>query len=156
MPVSKLPFVTDEAAAVPLPLHARVRAGMRHLHNWTQLLRFLVVGASGYAVNLAVFYVVVHPLGADYRVGASAAFVVALANNFFWNRHWTFEANAGHAGFQAARFVLVSLAAFAVNLVALELLVQAGGVAEMPAQALAILIATPVNFLGNKLWSFAG
>ena len=28
------------------------------------------------------------------------------------------------------------------------------GVAEVPAQAVAIAAATPLNFLGNKLWSF--
>lgn len=145
----------DEVATVEVPLHARVRAGMRQVHNWAQLLRFLAVGASGYVVNLAVFAGAHNWLGIDYRLAALAAFIVALANNFFWNRHWTFDAGAGHAGFQAARFIAVSVAAFVVNLIALELLVQWVGVPELPAQAVAILIATPVNFLGNKLWSFA-
>src|SRR3954454_23650120 len=139
--------MTDEAAAieVPVPFRARVRAGIRQGRNWTQLLRFLAVGASGYVVNLAVFASAHSWLGVDYRVAAAIAFVLALANNFFWNRHWTFDASAGHAGFQAARFIAISLAAFAVNLVALELLVQSGGMSELPAQAIAILIATPVN-----------
>ena len=147
--------MTDEATVIAVPFRARVRAGVRQVHNWTQLLRFLAVGASGYVVNLAVFAASHSWLGADYRLAATIAFVVALANNFFWNRHWTFDAGAGHAGFQAVRFVAVSIAAFVVNLVALELLVQAAGIAELPAQAVAILIAMPVNFLGNKLWSFA-
>lgn len=147
--------MTDEVAAIDVPFHVRVRAGMRQGRNWTQLLRFLAVGASGYAVNLIVYEAFHSGLGVNYLVAAVPAFLVALANNFFWNRHWTFAAGTGHAGFQAARFVVVSLAAFVVNLVALKLLVHFGGVAELPAQAMAILIATPVNFLGNKLWSFA-
>jgi putative flippase GtrA len=28
------------------------------------------------------------------------------------------------------------------------------GMAKVPAQAIAIAAATPLNFLGNKLWSF--
>ena len=128
---------------------------LREPRHWFQLLRFCAVGASGYVVNLAVFGLLVHAAGVDYRLAATAAFVVALTNNFVWNRRWTFRARAGHRGFQAARFVTVSVAAFLVGLVVLELLVAGAGLAELPAQALAIAAATPLSFLGNKLWSFA-
>ena len=37
----------------------------------------------------------------------------------------------------------------------LELLVSVAGVAELPAQAISIVAATPLNFVGNKMWSFA-
>ena len=143
----------DEATTV-IGLQSRIRLGLRRPANWLELVRFATVGASGYVVNLAVFSLAVHAAGIDYRVAATLAFVVALTNNFLWNRHWTFRAGGGHAGFQAARFVAVSLAAFAFNLAVLELLVAGFGLPEVPAQALAIIAATPLNFLGNKLWSF--
>ncbi|HLM51644.1 MAG TPA: GtrA family protein [Solirubrobacteraceae bacterium] len=135
-----------------LTLPARVAVGLRRTANWLQLVRFGLVGASGFVVNLAV-YTLALPV-VDYRVAASLAFVIALANNFGWNRHWTFRAADGHAGFQAARFVAVSLAAFAVNLMVLQLLVDGIDLPEIPAQVMAVLAATPVNFVGNKLWSF--
>jgi len=135
--------------------HIRVRAGLRKPSNWLQLVRFGVVGASGYVVNLVVFALLVHAAGIDYKLAAVGAFVVALSNNFIWNRLWTFRASGGHAGFQAARFCVVSLVAFAVNLIVLYTLVEAMGVSEVPAQALAIAAATPLNFIGNKLWSFS-
>jgi dolichol-phosphate mannosyltransferase len=132
----------------------RVRAGLRRPDNWKQLVRFAAVGASGYAINLAVFAILVHGVSADYRLAATGAFLVALTNNFAWNRGWTFGARDGHAGFQAVRFLVVSLVAFALNLLVLWLLVDGFGSAELPAQAIAIVLATPLNFLGNKLWSF--
>ena len=144
----------DEATSVPLGLHVRVRHGLRRPGNWLQLVRFACVGASGYVVNLAVFAAAVHFGGLDYRLAAGAAFLVAVTNNFWWNRHWTFDARAGHAGFQAARFFTVSVAAFLFNLAALWVLVGETGLPEVPAQALAIVLATPVSFAGNKLWSF--
>src|SRR6478609_5605736 len=147
--------MSDEATRVPLGLHVRVRHGLRRPHNWFQLVRFVCVGASGYVVNLAVFAVFVHLLSVDYRLAATAAFLVAVTNNFVWNRHWTFDARGGHAGFQAARFFAVSVAAFVFNLIALELLVSVANLPEVPAQAIAIVLATPVSFAGNKLWSFA-
>lgn len=145
----------DEATAVALPVRTRVRHGLRRPANWLQLVRFAVVGGSGYVVNLATFAVCVQALAIDYRIAAVAAFVVAVTNNFAWNRAWTFRAHDGHAGFQAARFFTVSVAAFGVSFVVLQALVDLVGVAELPAQAAAIVVATPLNFLGNKLWSFS-
>ena len=141
--------------AVAVPLSTRVRLGLRRPDNWLEFLRFGVVGASGVVVNLAVFSTAVHALGVNFRVAAVLAFLLAVTNNFFWNRHWTFSARDGHAGFQAARFLVVSVGAFAVNLAVLEVLVVVAGLPEVPAQAIALAVATPCNFLGNKLWSFA-
>ena len=133
---------------------ARARAALRKPANWAQLVRFGTVGASGYVINLAVFAAAVHAAGFDKGIAATAAFIVALSNNFVWNRLWTFRASEVHAGFQAARFCVVSCAAFAFNLVVLYTLVDGFGMPEVPAQALAIATATPLNFIGNKLWSF--
>lgn len=144
----------DDATAIALPLHRRVRHGMRHPANWFQFVRFGVVGASGYVVNLAVFALAVHPLGIHYRLAAVLAFLVSVTNNFWWNRHWTFGARDGHAGFQAARFFVVSGLAFLFSLLSLVLLVEVAGLPKVLAQALAIVAATPLSFLGQKLWSF--
>ena len=135
-------------------VHVRVRAGLRRPHNWVQLVKFCVVGGSGYVVNLSVFAAAVHALGVHHLVGAAMAFVVAVTNNFFWNRHWTFRAGDGHAGFQAARFFAVSVIAFLFAAALLELLVTRAGLAEVPAQAISIVAATPLNFVGNKMWTF--
>ena len=68
--------------------------------------------------------------------------------------HWTFKATDGRVTFQAPRFLIVSLIALGFNLLVLELLVGVAGVHKVAGQAAAILAATPVNFIGNKLWSF--
>ncbi|MDX6658470.1 MAG: hypothetical protein QOH62_3263 [Solirubrobacteraceae bacterium] len=137
-----------------VPMHRRVRHGLRHPDNWLEFVRFGAVGASGYAVNLAVFALLVHGMSVHFQAAAVAAWLVAVLNNFWWNRHWTFAAGDGHAGFQAARFFVVSFLAFLVSFLILTLLVQAG-MEKVVAQAIAIVAATPLNFLGNKLWSFA-
>jgi putative flippase GtrA len=146
----------EAAVAQPPPAaHLRVRAGLRRSHNWLQLIKFCAVGGSGYVVNLCVFALCVELLGVHHLIAATAAFVVAVTNNFWWNRHWTFRARQGRAGFQAARFFAVSIGAFALAATTLELLVSVAGMAELPSQALSIALVTPVNFVGNKMWSFA-
>jgi dolichol-phosphate mannosyltransferase len=136
-------------------LHVRVRSGLRKGHNWRQLMKFCLVGGSGYVVNLCIFALCSKGFGMHYLAAAAVAFVAGVGNNFWWNRRWTFRAREGHAGFQAARFLAVSVLAFAFAASILELLVSVAGMGELPAQAISIAAATPLNFLGNKMWSFA-
>jgi dolichol-phosphate mannosyltransferase len=140
--------------AAELGFRIRLRHGVRRAHNWLQLVRFAAVGASGYVVNLAVFAACVHGLGIDYRVASVLAFGVSVVNNFWWNRHWTFDARHGRPIFQGARFFAVSILAFALTYVVLVALVSEAGVTKVLAQAIAISAGTPLSFLGQKLWSF--
>src|SRR6266545_2041739 len=80
-------------------------------------------------------------------------FVVAVTNNYAWNRLWTFRRHRGHLYYQGLRFFIVSLVALGTNLVVLRLLV-ALELDKVTAQAIAIIVVTPLNFVGNKLWSF--
>jgi putative flippase GtrA len=132
----------------------RVRHGLRRPDNWFQLVRFSIVGGTGYVVNLAVYSLLVAAADFHYIPAAVLAFCVAVTNNFLLNRHWTFRATDGSAAFQAPRFLMVSVVALAFNLLVLELLVGVADIAEIPGQAAAVLAATPLNFVGNKLWSF--
>lgn len=139
--------------AAPLTLRVRVRHGVRHTHNWLQLVRFAAVGATGYVVNLVTFAVCVHAIGIDYRISSVIAFVISVINNFWFNRHWTFGARHEHPMFQAVRFFTVSLLAFGFTYLVLVTLVGAG-MPKVVSQAIAIVAATPLSFLGQKLWSF--
>jgi putative flippase GtrA len=87
-------------------------------------------------------------------VAATCSFLVAVTSNYAWNRLWTFRELRGHFGVQGMRFFVVSLAALGANLFVLHLLIADGGLAKLPAQAVAIVAVTPLNFVGNKLWSF--
>ena len=148
-------LMPDEVtSAVALPFRHRVRHGVRHPANWLQLIRFAAVGASGYVVNLAIFAACVHLIGIDYRVASVLAFVVSVLNNFWWNRHWTFDARHVHALSQGVRFFAVSLVAFGFQYLVLTTLVGDAGLSKVPAQAIAIACATPLSFVGQKLWSF--
>lgn len=139
----------------PSEFAGRIGAAARRPASWWQLLKFAVVGGSGYLINLAVFALLAGGFDIHHAAAAVGAFCVAVSNNFLWNRHWTFGAGDGSAGFQAARFFAVSVASLGINLVVLEALVSGGRTGELMAQAIAVAVAMPFNFLGNKLWTFA-
>ena len=98
-------------------------AALRRRANWEQLVKFCLVGATGYVVNLAVYTVLLEAADFHYLPAAIGSFLV------------------------------VSTLALGANLLVLHLLVSAG-LGEVVAQAIAIVVVTPVNFVGNKLWSF--
>src|SRR5262249_6068885 len=122
--------------------------------DWLQFLLFCVIGAAGAAVNLTVYAGQVRFAGVVPVVAATVAFCVAMTHNYLANRWVTFRRSRGGFVAQGSRFAVVSTLALAVNLALLVVLL--GVMESVAAQALAICLATPVNFLGNKLWAFAG
>ncbi|MFL6040264.1 MAG: GtrA family protein, partial [Gaiellales bacterium] len=142
-----------EAAEIGFKAHARrLHVGIRRPHNWLQLVRYCLVGASGYVVNLGVYSLLYTEL--SYRIAFTIAFVVAASSNFLWNRVWTFRVVHGVPHHQYARFLTVSGVALCMDLAVLTFLVDTVGLHKVTAAAIAIVVATPVSFLGNKLWSF--
>jgi putative flippase GtrA len=134
---------------------AATRAGRALLspHNWFELMKFCVVGASGYALNLAVYVGLLDGAGVHYLIAAACSFVVAVSNNYVWNRHWTFRHRRGHLYYQGLRFLTVSLVALGLNLALLRMLVALGA-GEIVGQAIAVVLVMPFSFTANKLWSF--
>jgi putative flippase GtrA len=128
-----------------------IRGTRRLLEN--QFVRFCAVGASGYAVNLAV-YAALLAAGLHYLAAAAVAFLVAATSNYLWNRTWTFRTSDAPVLRQGARAVVVSALSLGANQLFLVVLVAAGA-GHLAAQAVAIVLATPFSFAANKLWAFA-
>jgi dolichol-phosphate mannosyltransferase len=130
---------------------ARTARALRAPHNWLQLAKFGLVGLSGYVVNLVVYAAL---LGIGAHQAALVSFIVSAANNYWWNRHWTFSDQKGHFAQQGLRFFAVAVAALAVNQLWLLIFLDWLGWGKIVSQAIAIVLVMPLNFLGNKLWSF--
>jgi putative flippase GtrA len=116
--------------------------------------RYCTVGASGYAVNAAVFWVTARAL--PYPVAFAVAFAVAATSNFCLNRRWTFAATRHRpASSQFGRFLAVSVAALLCDLAVLALLVELVALPEFLSALVAIGFTTPVSFGANRLWTFS-
>ena len=133
----------------------RPRAGLLAHRTFRQLVKFGLVGASGFIINVSVFAFCLRVLDVHYRLAYVFAFCVAVTNNFFWNRVWTFrhQKDGTHVAMQGARFFAVSLLAAVAGFVLLEAFVRAG-FPKIPGEMLAVTLVVPISFLGNKHWSF--
>jgi len=128
-----------------------VRIARRLLES--QFLRFCLVGASGYAVNLAV-YAGLLAGGLHYLAAAAISFLVAAGSNYAWNRAWTFRTAEAPVLGQGVRALLVSGLSLGANQLFLLAFVAAGA-GHLAGQAVAIVLVTPFSFTANKLWAFA-
>lgn len=119
----------------------------------SEFLRFCLVGASGYAVNLAV-YATLLAAGVHYLAAAAVSFLTAAGSNYAWNRTWTFRTAGAPVLGQGARALVVSALSLGANQLFLIVLV-ATGAGHFAGQAAAIVLVTPFSFTANKLWAFA-
>ena len=130
----------------------------RSSENWLQLIRFGVVGVSGYIVNTVSFWFCLHVIGLDYKIALPIAYLAGVINNFTWNSRWTFtHERESHTAVQGAKFLVVSTVAFGCNyglVVAGVHWVHLFSQHKVVINALANIMVIPVNFLGQKLWSF--
>jgi putative flippase GtrA len=118
-----------------------------------QPLKFLLVGAGGYLVNLAVFTWLLR-LGVPYLLDSIVSYFVSNALMYLGNRYYTF--GLGHDGFWGgyARYMMVGLVVAGLNAIVLAVLVEALAVPPVYGQAISLLLITPVAFVLNKRWTF--
>jgi putative flippase GtrA len=130
-----------------------------------QFLKFGVVGASGFIVNLVVFTLLQrvvpnHSAAGPYNVIYSIAFLSGGVSNYFLNRAWTFR-STGHVGREGFSFMMVSVLALIFGLIVSNV------IAKLPVPFLghefghghltwfvSTVSAIVVNFFVNKYWTF--
>jgi putative flippase GtrA len=153
--VTEMPVEEMSTAVVDLPFHHRVRIGISSGENWLQLIRFGVVGCTGFAVNTVAFAVLLKVVGIDYKLALPIAYLAGVVNNFTWNRRWTFgDKREAHPAKQGAKFLVVSAFAFGVNYVIVIAFVHWTSLDKILIEVIANILVIPVSFLGQKFWSF--
>ena len=122
-----------------------------------QFVKFGIVGASGFVVNLAIFTLIFNltPVvehARIYNLAYSIAFLTGGVSNYVFNRIWTFRAT-GHPLVQGLQFLGVSAIALVVGLLVSGVLQPYLG----PGHRLwfvATVSGMVVNFFVNKYWTF--
>ncbi|REJ91696.1 MAG: GtrA family protein [Planctomycetota bacterium] len=122
------------------------------------LLRFCLVGASGFCIDLAAFFGL-RELGFDRGFASALAIWVAMSSNYCWNRLWTFSDRGTQSIWrQYAAFCLSCLLGASVNWSTRVLLwtffPDFFGRYELAAIAAGVAMGTASNFLLCRLVVF--
>jgi dolichol-phosphate mannosyltransferase len=119
-------------------------------------INFLVVGASGVAVNLAVFSFLLRS-GSNQFISSPVAIEASIVWNFLLNNYWTFRwrRTGSRTRIRGLKFNAVSLFALVISFstfVALRVLQPTGS--PLLHQFIGIVPATVVNYFLNSYWTF--
>jgi putative flippase GtrA len=122
-----------------------------------QFVKFGIVGASGFVINLIVFTLLQrvvpnHSRPLQYNVIYTVAFLGGGVSNYYLNRIWTFR-STGHAVREGAQFLTVSTIALVVGLIVSALVSPALGHGHRT-WFVATVAGIFVNFFLNKYWTF--
>ncbi len=122
-----------------------------------QFVKFGIVGASGFIVNLAIFTILQKVVpesthAPNFYIIYSVAFLAGGVSNYFLNRIWTFR-STGHAGREGAQFLTVSAIALVVGLIVLWLVQPYLGHGHK-SWFVSVVAGIVVNFFVNKYWTF--
>jgi putative flippase GtrA len=120
-----------------------------------QFIKFAVVGVLNSAIQYLVFLFLYSLTGTQYLLASIIGYVAGMINSYILNRRWTFGSRNQKLLTELSRFVAVNLISLGVNLGLLFLLVSTGVMVPQWAQIFAIIGSTLVNFVLNKVWTFA-
>ena len=120
-----------------------------------QGVRYLLVGAWNTLFGYGVFAVLELTLGGDihYLVLLAVSQALATLNAFAGYRLLVFKVS-GTLLRDLARFSVVYVGAFVVNVATLPLLVEVGGIPDLIAQALVVGATVIASFFAHRSFSF--
>ena len=120
--------------------------------------KFNLVGGLGMVVQLAALAVLNRWWQGHYLYASAAAIELTLLHNFVWHLHYTWldRRDRSTVPGQLIRFHLSNgLVSIAGNLALMRLLVGEARLPVLPANAIAILTCSIVNFFMGDRWVFA-
>jgi putative flippase GtrA len=129
------------------------------LRQWRRWVIFNLIGLLGFAIQLAVLFVLKHVFGLQYLVATAVAVEVAVLHNFIWHEHvtWAGVISPLQHGVTARllRFHLANgLISIGGNLALTWIFVQFLHISYLPANAISVLICAALNFLASHHFVF--
>lgn len=124
------------------------------LKSFKPFLKYCTVGVSGTLLDLGSLYLLVEYAHLEVLVAATISFLLAVINNFTWNKTWTFKNREKNYRKQFIKFFIVSMGGLILNTGFMFLFVNIIGIWYMIAKAMTSCFVLTWNFLGNKYWTF--
>jgi putative flippase GtrA len=122
------------------------------LWQWPEV-RYLVVGGGNTVVGLSIIYLLKWIGGLGDVIANMIGYTCGLAASFAFNAKWTF-AYKGSMLPALVKFVIVFLAAYLSNLMAVVTAISMFDANGYVAQGLGIVPYTVVGYLGSRFFAF--
>lgn len=117
-----------------------------------KFLKFGLVGIFNTLITI-ISYIFLVKIGMNYLVANSIAYIIGVANSYYWNKNWVFRPKDSNKSL-FVKFLAVNLIVLAFNTISLYLLVNKLLMNPFISQIFAIGVGMIINFFLNKLWTF--
>lgn len=126
--------------------------------NIKRFIKFCIVGASGFCVNLGLLALFVEVVGMHKVWAQIPSYQISILTNFMFNEFWTFSdrRTPGLKSFliRAVKFNLISQVGWGINISVYYLALNFAGIYYIVSQIIAIAVATMWNFFSNLIWTW--
>ena len=126
--------------------------------NIKRFIKFCIVGASGFCVNLGLLAIFVEVAGMHKVWAQIPSYQISILTNFMFNEFWTFSdrRTPGLKSFliRAVKFNLVSQVGWGINISVYYVALNAAGIYYIVSQIIAVAVATMWNFFSNLIWTW--
>lgn len=122
--------------------------------NLRPFIKYCIVGATGTFIDLASLYVFVEYFLIAVIPAAVLSFLLAVTNNFIFNKIWTFNNKSKNYRKLYIKFLIVSVVGLGLTVLSMHVMVNIIGIWYMFAKALTSLIVLTWNFIANNTWTF--
>lgn len=128
--------------------------------NLRQFTKFGAVGFSGAIVDLAVYNLLAVLFGFNIYFARTISFILAVSNNYYLNRRWTFKSHEQNISIQFSKYLVVSVIGWGLNLIIMRIFEPfALRFNSMILQKnipviIAIIFVLFWNYFANKKWTF--
>jgi len=127
-----------------------------------QFFKFSVVGVTGTIIDFSFFALLSRIFGLYYIWATAISVFLAIVNNFFLNKYWTFKkGQSGKVKEEYLKFFIVSIINYLLNIGITYFIVEFtqfervfGNNEDFFAKVVAIAIVLFSNYFGNKYWTF--
>jgi len=125
--------------------------------NLIQFIKFGIVGLSNTIISYIIYVCLVY-LGIHYIAASITAFIISVANSFFWNNKYVFKKKENQN-----RNILYSLmktylsyafTGIVLQNILLFIFIDVLYISKYIAPLISLIITVPLNFFLNKLWVF--
>lgn len=120
----------------------------------TQFFKFGVVGATGLVIDFSVTWLFKEKIGLNKYISNSLGFLIAVTNNYFLNKYFTFKNNDENIQYQFICFLIVSIIGFLLNNLLLYLFQNKTKQNFYISKGLATAIVFIWNYLANNYFTF--
>lgn len=118
-----------------------------------EVFRYLIVGGSGFFLDVGVLYLIKQLIGASAILGVVCSQAIVIVYNFLLNKYWSFQSVSNVSG-QFVRYLAVVAINYCSGVGAMYLFHDVFGYHYIGVRIVTVGFFVPINFLLYKYWIY--